>query len=213
MKFDPVAYVNEKYDDLRMMRSADGKRFSELLEEHDCKKCLELGFNQGKSSAYIAATLKALGRGHLTTIDMHYAEAREPNIGKVMSDLDLEDWITYHYENQSYTWRLMKFIEEERTFDFCYIDGGHVWDVTGYGFCLVDRLIPVGGLVIFDDLDWTIKGGIPAERLPKYPDPAFTEEFINTEQARKVFDLLVAGSGKYDCSEWKAFGIAKKVKA
>lgn len=213
LSFDPIEYVDSIYPNLPMMQKNRAAKFLEIIVENDFKTTLELGFHHGKSSAYTASILKALGRGHHTAIDMYYAYDRSPNIGEVMEKLDLQDWTTHYYEQHSYTNRLMKFIEdkENNRFDFCYIDGGHVWDVTGYGFFLVDMLLQPGGVIVFDDLDWTIKSGIPAERLPKYPDTVFRDEFISTPQVRRVFELLVVQSGKYECEEWQGWGIAKKI--
>jgi transposase-like protein len=40
-------------------------------------------------------------------------------------------------------------------FDFCFLDGSHSWEVDGLAFYLVAGTMPVGGLFIFDDLDWS----------------------------------------------------------
>lgn len=213
LKFDPIEYVDNVWPELPMMRRDRAQKFLEIIRDNDLKSTLELGFHHGKSSAYTAAILKSLGRGHHIAIDMHYAEPREPNIEQVMQKLDLQDWCTWHYEQHSYTWRLMKFIEErdKYQFDFCYIDGGHVWDVTGYGFLLVDMLLKPGGFIVFDDLDWTIKAGIAKERQPKFSDPNFLEEFTTTPQVRKVFQLIVGQNPNYKCEEWRGWGIARKL--
>ena len=49
---------------------------------------------------------------------------KEKNIEELLKKCDLEDYVTYYFEAISYTWRLMKFIEENDgpIFDFCYID-------------------------------------------------------------------------------------------
>ncbi len=87
----------------------------------------------------------------------------------------------------------MKFLEEspKRKFDFCYIDGGHTWDVTGFAFFLVDKLLEPGGVLIFDDINWTILKGSARSKV-KTP-----EEEENTAQVKKVFELLVSAHENY----------------
>ncbi len=82
----------------------------------------------------------------------------------------------------------MKMFEEDLQpqLDFCYIDGTHSWDVSGFGFLLVDRLLVPGGWVHFDGLDWTfssmIKPGV--ETRPWLVQ--FTPDELEAPQIRKV---------------------------
>ncbi len=82
----------------------------------------------------------------------------------------------------------MKMFEEDLQpqFDFCYIDGAHSCDVSGFGFLLVDRLLVPGGWVHFDNLDWTfssmIKPGV--ETRPWLVQ--LTPDELETPQIRKV---------------------------
>jgi predicted O-methyltransferase YrrM len=41
-------------------------------------------------------------------------------------------------------------------FDFCYLDGGHTFDVTALGVSLLSILMKPGGILILDDLNWSI---------------------------------------------------------
>jgi predicted O-methyltransferase YrrM len=172
-------------------------RLSSFLSTHRLRDCLELGFYHGVSSAYIASILHANGGGHLTTIDLETAREKSPSIHDLLRDLGLADIVTVVHEPRSYTWRLMKLIEEGRgeSFDFSYIDGGHFWDVTGFGFFLVEKLLRSGGWILFDDLDW--KAGTLADRhkskgetLPSWL-ARLTQEELQTPQIRKVWELLV----------------------
>lgn len=205
--------VLDRFGHLPYISAVHSRKMEAFIKEHKFVNCLELGFYHGKSSAVIASTLKELGRGHLTTIDREEARGLQPNIETLIQDLGLGSWITHYYEPRSYTWRLMKMIEAnpEPVYDFCYIDGGHSWDVTGLGFLLVDRLLRPGGWVLFDDLHWTyasmVKGatGLPAwlRRMP--------EEERNTPQVRKVWELLVKRHPNYqDFREDGQWAFARK---
>jgi hypothetical protein len=107
----------------------------------------------------------------------------------------------------------MRLIEEQESpnFDFCYFDGGHSWDVTGYAFFLVDRLLKPGGWVIFDDLDWTYERMIkPGEPIPAFLS-RLPEEERSTAQVGKVWDLLVCRSLGYERHEVIGnWGVARK---
>ena len=78
-----------------------------------------------------------------------------------------------------------------RQFDFCYFDGGHTWDVTGFGFTLVDMLLRPGGWIVFDDLPWTIEAAVQDKvTVPKHWRAAGPKE-RSTPAVRLVFDSLV----------------------
>lgn len=208
-----VKAVQDELGALPYMTPKQANRLGRLLAEHDLRDCLELGFFHGKSSAFIAAILRALGGGHLTTIDREKARLKQPNVEAVLERLGLADWVTVHYEPRSYTWRLMKLLEAgpPPRFDFCYVDGGHYWDVSGFAFFLVDRLLRPGGWILFDDLDWTF-----AQRLDSQepPDPwlaRLPEEERTTPQIRKVWELLVKRHPGYDSfAEEGAWAFARK---
>jgi hypothetical protein len=97
----------------------------------------------------------------------------------------------------------MKLIREGYTeqrdleqFDFCFIDGAHTWDVDGFSFLLVDRLLRPGGWILFDDVFWTY------DTSPTLHDTDFVrslpEDEPATPQIGLVLDLLVRPSQSYD---------------
>ena len=164
----------------------------DIIKTNNLTNLLELGFAHGVSSCYFASILKDMGEGHLTTIDLiEVKNGRHPNIEELLNKLDLTEYVDIYFENTSYTWRLMKFIEEndEPIFDFCYIDGAHDWYVDGFAFLLVDKLLKPGGWIIFDDMNWTF-GSSPSLKDTHYVQRMSDEE-KNTPQIKKVFDLLV----------------------
>ena len=146
--------VDRMFPDLLYMTLEQATFLDRLLKQHHLTRCLELGFFHGKSSAFIAAILRDIGEGHLVTIDRKNALQREPDIFQVLAALDLGSWVTVSYEQRSYTWKLMRMLEqaERPVFDFCYIDAAHTWDDTGFAFFLVDELLRPGGWLLFDDL-------------------------------------------------------------
>jgi predicted O-methyltransferase YrrM len=195
VRFDDVeAAVAE----VPIMTAKQGRRVYEFLVEHKLSRVLELGFAHGKSTCYLAAAVAALGGGQVVTMDMASAVKRSPNVHQLLDKAGLTEWVTPVFAETSHTWELMKLLERDPQprFDFAYIDDAHTWDVTGFGFLLVDRLLAPGGWIVFDDLDWTIatSPGLRdidwAKRLP--------EEQRTTPQVRKVIELLVATHPGYD---------------
>ena len=211
---DNIERVREAFGDLEYMGHQDAKFIRDFIVKHDVRDILEIGFFHGKSSAYFAAILEDLGRGHLVTIDRATARQREPNIEHVLSTLDLTHRVTPIYSERSYTWEMGKMIRAtpRPQFDLCYFDGEHTWDGTGFGFLLVDMLLRPGGWIIFDDLKWTIKAAI--DDLAKAPRSwrACSEDERATPGVKMVFDLLVPHLGYTDMRTAKNgwWGIARK---
>ena len=120
-------------------------------------------------------------------MDLPQIKKIKPNIftlfkqWKVPSDIiNLDVYMDY-----SYTWQLMKFLEDKvEKFDFCYIDGSHLWEVDGFSFFLVDKLLNPGGCIVFDDLDWRLA-------LSSCWKQRDSLGFKFTKQVRKVWELLV----------------------
>lgn len=186
----------------------------DLIVEQDAHDILEIGFYHGKSSAYFAAILEDLGRGHLVTIDRDTAQQREPNIEQVLSELDLRHRVTPVYARRSYTWEMSKMIRTgpRPQFDLCYFDGGHTWDATGFGFLLVDMLLRPGSCIVFDDLKWTIEAAVRNQSsVPKQWRACSTDERA-TPAVQLVFDLLVPHLGYTDLrvANDGRWGIARK---
>lgn len=185
--------VESSFANLKYMHQPQATLMRKFIIKHDLREILEIGFFHGKSSAYFAAILEDLGRGHLLTIDLWNAESREPNINDVLSTLGLSRRVTPVFAERSYTWELAKLIQADPRprFDLCYFDGGHTWDATGFGFALVDMLLKPGGWIIFDDMEWTIDSAMRnRDNMPR-PWRACSPDERATPAVKLVFDTLV----------------------
>ncbi len=181
---------------LPLISSGRARALYDFVIENECRDVLELGFAHGKSSCYLGAAIQELGSGSVLTMDKATARGLSPNIETVLEQTGLSDWVQPVFANRSFTWELMKVIEAATVngrcrprFDFCFLDGGHTWDVTGFAFFLVEKLLKPGGWLLFDDLGWTLAhNNNPdvrrrAAQLPK--------DEATTAQVGKVFSLLV----------------------
>ena len=205
--------VDRRWGRLKYMGLEQARFLRDFIKTNGLSQLLELGFFHGKSTAFMAAILEELGRGHVTTMDLEAAKKRRPPIERVLSSLQLMHRVTPVYSHRSFTWDLRRLLANSpmQQFDFCYIDGGHTWDGTGFSFLLVDLLLKPGGWVIFDDLDWSIaKSPAAMKNMNRYA--AYSEEEKKAKQVREVWEILVPARGYQDLHEEKQFhwGIARK---
>jgi len=193
MKFSEVDKILQ---DVWGMPTKKGLIVHNFIKNNNIHNILELGFAHGRSTCYMAAALDEVGTGSITTIDFDSARERNPNIMELSSKTKLGEYIKPVFADRSFTWELMKLIEKqtrknvcEPLFDFCYLDAGHNWDTTGFGFFLVEKLLKRGGWLLFDDLGWTY------DNSPSLKDKEYVkkmpEDYKTTPQVGKVFSLLV----------------------
>jgi predicted O-methyltransferase YrrM len=100
----------------------------------------------------------------------------------------------------SYNWSLMKLLKEHEQpiFDYVYIDGMHTWEMDGFAFLLIDKLLKPGGFIDFDDYDWTLRKS-PTLNPTLFPltSKLYTEEQIDIPGIKLVVDLLVRRNSNY----------------
>jgi predicted O-methyltransferase YrrM len=195
------------------MTPRQAQTITSFMTEHDVHDVLELGFRYGVSTCYMGDSMRERDADwHITTIDLVGARDTDPNIEGLLDKLGLRDRVDVFYEPTSYTWRLMKMLEEDPNprFDMCYLDGAHNWFVDGFAFFLVDRLLRPGGWIIFDDLYWTYDGSPNLSKTDAVRQmPAEERE---AQQVKKVFDLLVKGHPAYgEFSTNEDWGFARKL--
>lgn len=168
------------------MTPDQGEMITEFIHENKIRDVLELGFCHGVSTCYMAAALAERGEGHIVSIDLETARQANPNVEELLTKIGHRDWVTCYYEHTSYTWRMMRFLEESSAprFDFCFLDGAHNWFVDGFAFLLADRLVRPGGWFIFDDLHWVDGGSTEAGK-------AMSDEERNCAQVNKIYEVLV----------------------
>lgn len=206
-----IEKIRAKLDGIPHMTFAQAKAMTDLILKNRPDHILELGFRHGVSTCYMAGALDEIGGGEITTIDLASARGAEPNVLDLLEALGLSRFVTAYFEPTSYTWRLMQMLEAEEPpqFDLCYIDGAHDWATDGFAFFLVDRLLTPGGLIIFDDLDWTYSRSPTLRNTEKVR--LMPKEERTLPQVRKVFELLVVTHPGYgDFMEKDGWAYARK---
>ena len=204
------ADVHALVDGVPHMTAKQARTVYDFLVENGSTRVLELGFAHGVSTCIFAAAMEETG-GHVTTIDRVSARDREPNIWELLERTGLTGRVTVVFEDTSYTWALMRYLEQTPMprFDFVYVDGAHLWDVDGFAFSLVDQLLEPGGWILFDDLDWSLARSPSMSQLPQVR--ALPKIQQQTSQVRKVFELLVMRHPGYgDFRDGDNWGWARK---
>lgn len=208
-----LSRVNQRFSRLKYMTVGQAEYIRSLVNDHGLRSLLELGTFQGKGTAFLASILEERGEGMVTTLDREQCLELKPNAKDVLAELQLSHRVDIRLHKRSFTMTLMKMLEEapQPVFDFCYFDGAHIWDGTGFCFLLVDKLLMPGSWIILDDMDWTLAGSARAhpDRAKSYAH--YTEEEMNMAQVRKVWEILVKGAGYINMSEpGHGWGVAQK---
>ncbi|HQU70878.1 MAG: class I SAM-dependent methyltransferase [Calditrichaeota bacterium] len=175
----------------------DGQVLYDFILNSATEDILELGFNHGVSTCYMAGALQEKGVGKVITIDRHAARKVSPSLEALLAETGLSDFVEPRYVTNSYTWELRAIIARQSEqgstvpcFDFCFLDGAHTWETDGMAFFLVDKLLRPGGWILFDDLDWSFASSHSLKNTRAVK--AMPEDERTLPQMQEVFDLLVA---------------------
>lgn len=205
--------IDELYSDVPYMNRRRADLVRDLFIQNNIRDVIEIGFAHGKSSAYIAAILEEQGEGHLSTFDLVKARDRKPNIEGILRKLDLSHRVTPFFAKRSYTWDLQRLItaNPRPQFDFCFFDGGHTWDNTGFGVLLIDMLLRPGGLILLEDMDWTIAASKHFQNNPQQMKRYDMDERA-TPAVRHVWNNILPHLGYVQIREYPQFdlGLAQK---
>lgn len=122
----------------------------DLVRERRPETCLELGTCVGISAAYQAAALELNGRGFLYTIE-GAAPLAERARG-VLERLGLADRV--ELRNGRFA-DVLPGVLADREFDLAFVDGHHDERATLDYFALIRPRMRPGGVMAFDDVDWS----------------------------------------------------------
>ncbi|MBB1249812.1 class I SAM-dependent methyltransferase [Rhizobium sp. G21] len=180
MKFSDIA---SRVNGIPHTTVEKGRLIYETILENRLKNTLELGFACGVGSCYIAGALDELGEGSLVSVDMPNARDRVPTGPELSRSIGLDAYIQFVFHELGYNWFLMDAVAENKSFDFCFLDGAHTWDVDALAFYLTDLVLIPGGVIIFDDLDWCYA------KSPTWGKVDAPELLRQTAGVRKVVEL------------------------
>jgi predicted O-methyltransferase YrrM len=138
----------------------EGAFLQSIIREHKPKCSLEIGCAYGISSLYICEALReAVSSPKHIIIDPYQfssrweGTSRWEGIGLLnLKRAGYEDIIEFHNET-SYEC-LPVLLKNGVKIDFAFVDGAHTFDYVMVDFFFIDKLLNIGGVVVFDDLNY-----------------------------------------------------------
>jgi predicted O-methyltransferase YrrM len=122
----------------------------DIIQKYDCQTTIEIGMAYGLSSLFMCQAHQDKGTGHHTAIDPGQSSLWKA-IGLLnIKRAELEKRFRF-FEAPSYE-VLPKLLDRGEQFDLAFIDGSHFFDYALVDFFYIDKLLPVGGYAILDDL-------------------------------------------------------------
>lgn len=132
------------------MPQAEARHLCELVRRERPVASLEVGMAFGLSTLAICQALRDAGVGHHIVVDPN--QTRDYGAAGLyhLERAGLRNLVDF-YEESSH--RVLPRLEASGTcLDFAFVDGVHLFDFTLLEFFYIDRMLRVGGLIVFDDL-------------------------------------------------------------
>lgn len=177
---------------------------AQVMETNGAPKVAEIGVGIGATTLPMAK--KLAGKGEIHIFDFH------ESVDELSSDLKREGFgnvfphgnTSKHWD--SYHWSLSKLLREPsnvETFDLIYIDGSHTYLHDALAFFMCDRLLKVGGTIVFDDYVWRYAD---SRYMKDVRDQFMTKEQEESRQVALLVEELVKTHIGYEMViESKAF--------
>jgi predicted O-methyltransferase YrrM len=131
-----------------------GRFLQKIISEIKPVVCLEVGLAFGVSSLFICGAIEKTNNSPHIVINPYQNRAevwrgiglhnlRKSGYGEIVEFIELPS-------HQALT----QLYAQGRKIDFAFIDGMHLFDYALVDFFLIDKIIKVGGILVFDDADW-----------------------------------------------------------
>lgn len=128
----------------------EGALIQRVIREVQPATYLEVGLAYGVSALFAGEALRALGRPYTHHIldPMQYSNWKGIGVHN-LRQAGLWDAVAFHPEASEYC--LPRLAEAGLQIDMAFIDGWHTFDHTLIDFFYINRMLRVGGVVLFDD--------------------------------------------------------------
>ncbi len=128
-----------------------GEMLQKWINKVNCSNSVEVGLAFGVSSLFILDELAKKQNSMHYGIDPMQFNDRWHGLGlENIKRAGFED-IYKFYNEPSYT-ALPKILQTSEKFQFAFIDGWHTFDYTLVDFFYIDKMLDVGGVIVFDDV-------------------------------------------------------------
>jgi len=192
-----IPLENTKFDYRKTSISQEeGDFIWDLIREHGFRKSIEIGCALGVSSLYICDAISEFSNPSHTIIDPNQSSGWA-NIG--VRNIKARGINFFYLIEETSELALPKLLEKKEAFDFAFIDGWHTFDHALLDFFYLNRLIRVGGMIIFDDANWPSISKLlryisayPAYSLSLPPNTGSKSPYSNL--LHTLFNLLCHGT-------------------
>ncbi|MCA6421671.1 MAG: class I SAM-dependent methyltransferase [Flavobacterium sp.] len=127
----------------------DGEFLQKIISENKFKNTIEVGCAYGISSLYICAATSHYDDYSHTIIDPFQKDWK--NIG--ILNLKRNNWNKFELIEELSEIALPELLKKNKKYDFAFIDGWHTLDHVMIDFFYINRMLEVGGVIAFHDLD------------------------------------------------------------
>jgi len=149
------SYRNSEGSDIKIHSETSYEQcvfLQEIIKKNNFNSSLEIGLAFGISSVAIAEAVKQNNGKHVV-IDK-FQNQYWNGIGlEILKKASLIDIVEFH-EDFSYFVLSKLVVEKAHSFDFAYLDTTKLFDWLLVDFFLLDKLIKVGGIIVFDDVSF-----------------------------------------------------------
>jgi predicted O-methyltransferase YrrM len=162
----------------------EGAVLQHWLREACARKVLEVGCAYGISSLYICEALEDMESEHYHVIDA-FQDSQWHGIGRAHLEMAAPGAaITFHEVLSELC--LPRLLEQGLSFDFAYVDGWHTFDQVMLEFYYINRMLDVGGVIVFDDIHLPSQQKVLAfiETCPAYTSLALPDTVRNSLRAK-----------------------------
>lgn len=177
----------------------EGEILQSWLRTHQPRRLLEIGMAYGSSSLWICEATASWSTCHYHIIDA-FQTTEWQHIG--CDNLERAGYggqFRLHEELSELC--LPRLLQEGLRFDFAFVDGWHTFDHVLLEFFYINRMLDVGGLVIFDDLHLPSLQKVMAylDRYPCYERLELPPELAHSVpiKVRKLMKLPLSRIGGF----------------
>ena len=201
MKFTEV---HSRVANIPFISKKNARFLYELIIGEKISDVLELGIAHGVATCVIAAALDELGHGKVTAVDLLDADFK-PSPEELLARCGLSQYAEVVRMKTGYNWFLHNKIAErsidgvcQPLYRLCIVDGSKNWTIDGAAFFMADKLLLDGGVIIFDDYNWTYAAANKLrEATGVISHHSLSAEEAETPHIREVFNLLVRQHPSY----------------
>jgi SAM-dependent methyltransferase len=178
----------------------------ELFGKIKPRRLLEIGCYEGRATTFMIEAASEYGDPDITCVDtwagavdlpleaMAGVEGRFDQNTKIALSRCVNP-VTFHKRKQPSLIALSEMVSNGEQFDFIYIDGSHTAPDVLTDAVLAFQLLPIGGVIVFDDYTWRME---PPGREDPLNMPKFAiDTFVNMFQRKLAWTPFGAGYAQF----------------